>query len=860
MKKEKSYSMSKKELIEENKRLQKIIQSINPELLTECNTKIQHEHNLINLLVDLSLKFINLPLSQIEEEIYIGLDRIGRFLEVDRAYICDYNFKRQVMIQTNQWSIDGHKSNEEVFPELPLDSFIEMVELHKQGQIIQVNHQEEVIGTALYGLMVFQNIKSFIAIPLMKQDLCIGMICFDFIKNDHFFTDREKQLLEVFAQMIVNLKKRSSNLRKLEDSIQLSNIEKANSSAIIENTSDNIWAINHEIEISYLNRNFKEEFQNCFGIELCIGMRILDFIPEEIRSTWKDRYQKALNGEQIHFEDPVPTNDGIRYVSCSFNPIKVHGEVVGVSCFGRDISEQKRVEQELIDSKTRAEVSEEKLKLMIQNSIDSFVLINAHGEQFYVSEVASKDTGFSIEELLGPIQNVVHPDDVEKVTQVFVDAIKNPGTIGKVQYRHKHKDGGYVWFESFGQSFLDNPLINAVIVNARNISQIKEYEAELIKAKEKAEESDRLKSAFLANMSHEIRTPMNGILGFSSLLKNPDLTPETQIEYVNIIENSGQRMLSIINDIIDISKIESNLMDLYLSESNINEQMDYIFMFFRPEVEKKGIGFKCHCDLAIQDSYIETDREKLFAILTNLVKNAIKYTHEGTIEFGYHKKGEVLQFYVKDTGIGISKGEQASIFGRFIQADIHNRPLYQGAGLGLSIAKAYIQMLGGTIWVESEIGIGSTFYFTLPFTSVYKLGPLNIPNQESSISIPIDINCKVLIVDDDFVSQQILSLLLQEFRSDIYIASNGLEAIRLHQEHGDFDLILMDSQMPEMNGIEAIQEIRRVDQQVIIIGQSAFALKDEIEKIKNAGCNDYIAKPIRKEELFPVILNHIKKK
>lgn len=853
-------SIDKTALIEENRRLREHIQELEETLEKSSTQKLDYENNLINLLVDLSLNFINLPLEQFNQEIHSALDRIGRFLHVDRAYICDYNFERQVMIQTNEWSIDGHKSYEEDFPELPLESFADMVEIHKQGQIIQVNNQEEVFGTDLYGLMVFQNIKSFIAIPLMQQNNCIGMICFDFIKNDHSFTEREKQLLEVFSQMIVNLKDRYKIFVELQRSIQIAELERANSTAIIENTIDNIWAIDHEYHLIYINKNLKEEFLNVFDITLNIGDNILEKIPENLKDLWKERYDSALNGNRVLFEDPIHSKFGVCYIASFLNPIIMDGNIIGVSCFARDITKTRKAEQELLEAKNRAESSEEKLKLMIQNSIDTFVLVNERGEQFYVSDVASKDTGYSIEELLGPIDVVIHPDDIDRVKQVFNDIIKYPNEVGKVQYRHIKKGGGFVWFEAVGQSFLENPLINAVIANVRNITTIKEYEAELIKAKEKAEESDRLKSAFLANMSHEIRTPMNGILGFSSLLKNPDLTHNTQMEYVNIIENSGQRMLSIINDIIDISKIESNLMDLYISESNINEQMDYIFMFFRPEVEKKGISFKCHCDLPIQDSYIETDREKLFAILTNLVKNAIKYTHSGTIEFGYHKKGDILQFYIKDTGIGIAKAEQESIFGRFIQADIHNRPLYQGAGLGLSIAKAYVQMLGGKIWVESEIGMGSTFYFTLPFTSVYKLEPLDISNQEKPVSFPKDFKCKVLIADDDFVSQQILSLLLQDYQTDIYIASNGLEATQLHKEHGDFDLILMDSQMPEMNGIEAIKEIRKIDQQVIIIGQSAFALKDEIDKIKNAGCNDYIAKPIRKEELFPLILKHFKNK
>jgi len=266
-----------------------------------------------------------------------------------------------------------------------------------------------------------------------------------------------------------------------------------------------------------------------------------------------------------------------------------------------------------------------------------------------------------------------------------------------------------------------------IIANKNLVLQNKEKEkraAELIIAKEKAEESDRLKSAFLANMSHEIRTPMNGILGFAELLKEPNLTGKEQQEYIKIIEKSGARMLNIINDIVDISKIESGLMEVSIKESNINEQIEYIYIFFRPEVEGKGMQLSYRNGLVSSESIIKTDREKLFAILTNLVKNAIKYTNKGSIEFGYdhvetHGPRNIgagsasLQFYVKDTGIGIPKDRQEAIFERFIQADISDKYAYQGAGLGLSISKAYVEMLGGRIWVESEEGKGSTFYFTL---------------------------------------------------------------------------------------------------------------------------------------------------
>lgn len=269
-----------------------------------------------------------------------------------------------------------------------------------------------------------------------------------------------------------------------------------------------------------------------------------------------------------------------------------------------------------------------------------------------------------------------------------------------------------------------------IIANKELAFQNKEKEkraAELIVAKEHAEESDRLKSAFLANMSHEIRTPMNSILGFAGLLNTPNLTGEKQQEYIRVIETSGERMLNIINDIVSISKIESGILDVNISESNINEQMERVYNFFKAETEKKGILLSFNNLLLEKDFIIKTDKEKLYAILTNLVKNAIKFTNEGSIEFGCVKKEKFIEFYIKDSGVGICQEQKKLIFERFRQGSESLNRSYEGVGLGLSISKAYVELLGGEIWIKSieanllaEKAGGSTFCFTIPSISEQK--------------------------------------------------------------------------------------------------------------------------------------------
>ena len=385
---------------------------------------------------------------------------------------------------------------------------------------------------------------------------------------------------------------------------------------------------------------------------------------------------------------------------------------------------------------------------------------------------------------------------------------------------------------------------------------------ELIDAKLKAEESDRLKSAFLANMSHEIRTPMNGILGFADLLKAPELSGEEQQAYIKIIEKSGARMLNIINDIIDISKIEAGLMKLDSKDSNINEQIEYIYTFFKPEAEAKKLKISFNNALPAKEAVVTTDREKLYAILTNLVKNAIKYTHNGSIEFGYNLKTNnetnELEFYVKDTGIGIPKERHEAIFERFIQADISDKMAYQGAGLGLAISKAYVEMLGGKIRVESEEGKGSCFYFTLP----YKTDPFleNIELQLASSATNEKVKyLKILIAEDDEVSEMLIDSLVKSFGKEILKARTGVEAIEICYDNPDIDLIMMDILMPVMGGYEATRKIREFNKTVIIIAQTAYALAGDRENAIASGCNDYISKPINKTELLALIQEHFKK-
>jgi len=525
--------------------------------------------------------------------------------------------------------------------------------------------------------------------------------------------------------------------------------------------------------------------------------------------------------------------------------------------------------------------AEESLELARQSYLDIF---NSVSEAIYVQDETSafidvnkgaeKIYGYSHEELIGqsPL-TVAAPgrNNLEETQRISLNVFET-GIPSRFDFWAVRKNG-----EIFPKEVIVNKGMyfgkEVLIATARDMTESKKAEQELIAAKEKAEESDRLKSAFLANMSHEIRTPMNGIMGFAGLMKQPNLSVEEQQNYIRIIEKSGARLLNIINDLVNISKIESGQMEVTVSDTNINEQIEYIYTFFKPEVEQKGIQLLFKSSLPAKESIIKTDREKVYAILTNLVKNAIKFTQAGSIEFGYKlipveadnnlAKPAVLEFFVKDTGSGVRQEQKEIIFDRFIQGSESLTRDYEGAGLGLSITKAYVEMLGGSIWVESELGKGSAFYFTLPYNvgweakNVVKSVALSEGTEDHNNHEGLGI--KILIAEDDEISELFITKIVGIYSKETLIVRTGIEAVETCRNNPDIDLILMDIKMPGLDGLEATRQIREFNKHVIIIAQTAFGLTGDKELAIEAGCNDYLAKPLDLASLRGLIQKHFKK-
>ena len=611
----------------------------------------------------------------------------------------------------------------------------------------------------------------------------------------------------------------------------------------IESISDAFFTLDNELRFTYFNKQAEALLSKKSSDVL--GKQIFSEVFKEAKgSVFEEKYTYALTAREIcTFE----TFFGIEpYIN--WYDVRVYPGTDGISVFFTVITEKKKANSAL-------RLSLSKYQTLFDLFPAGITISDSQGQIIETNTIAQRMLGLDPEEqkkrlIDGREWQIIRPDGSRMPVSEYasVRALNEKCQIENIEMGVVTGNGQIRWLivsatpipiEGYG-----------VAIVYHDITAQKQSQQELLTAKEKAEESDHLKSAFLANMSHEIRTPMNGILGFASLLKEPNRTGEEQQKYIRIIEKSGKRMLNIINDIVDISKIESGQMGISIAESNINEQIEYIYTFFKPEVEAKTMHLFFKNSLPEKESLIKTDCEKIYAILTNLVKNAIKYTKEGSIEFGYEKKGEYLEFFVKDTGIGIARNRQAAIFERFIQADIFDKQAYQGAGLGLSIAKAYVEMLGGKIWVESELEKGSTFYFTIPYnTEKQEQNSLAevISKEDETGQIK---NLKTLIAEDEEVSDLLLTLMLKEISREVIHARTGGEAVDACRNNPDLDLILIDILMPGMNGYEATRQIRGFNKDVIIIAQTAHGLSGDRQKAIDAGCNEYLSKPIDKDELM----------
>lgn len=511
--------------------------------------------------------------------------------------------------------------------------------------------------------------------------------------------------------------------------------------------------------------------------------------------------------------------------------------------------QRRRIEEKL-------KKSEEQYRLLIENQGEGVGIVDLNEVFVFVNRAAEEMFGVEKGGLLNRNLLDFIPNEQKPIIRIESakreNAQKSSYEIGIV---HPNGDKRTIIITATPQ-FSKDKILTGTFGVFRDISDRKRAESELIKSKEKAEESDRLKTAFLHNISHEIRTPMNAIIGFSALLSEPDLDKESSKSYIDIITQSSNHLLSIVSDIIDISNIEAGILKLTMRKTNLNSILWKVYNQFVSRAKEKGIGLRIDAGLVDDESGLMTDETKLLQILSCILSNAVKFTPVGQIELGYILKGKNIEFYVRDTGIGISEDQFTKIFERFYQVENSIARQYEGTGLGLSISKAFIELLGGRIWLDSQPGRGTTFYFTMPYVSEIQTSADEVKLTDQEFS---KINGKktILIAEDEENNFLLIEALLSQLNVHIMHARNGKEAVDIVESGIEISLVLMDIKMPVMDGYEATAILKKMRPAIPIVALTAFAFESDKEKAVKAGCDDYLSKPVKKDLLIEMIKKYI---
>lgn len=576
-----------------------------------------------------------------------------------------------------------------------------------------------------------------------------------------------------------------------------------------------------------------------------IGKSLGEFFPREVFQKFTNAIDLCKSTQVLQtFEYNISANSQIYFYESRIFPA---GDDIFL-ILQRDITQRKKAEEEI-----------KMLAQAILNANDSISITDLDNNFIFVNPAFMEIYGYSYDEIIGKNTSILKPPDSGKELdkQILDDTFKS-GWQGELI--NVKKDGSIFPISLSTSAVVDDdgkPI--AMVGIANDITERKLTEQELIRAKERAEESDRLKTAFLSNMSHEIRSPMNAVLGFIQLLRSDEQLSETGKQYIDLIQNSGNQLLSLIEDIIDISKIQSNQLRISKSSFNLNQYMEELYMVFSAQLKSREAAktMLFHPELANSSPFIiYSDPVRIRQILTNLLSNAIKFTPSGSVKFGYtlviDDDFPHIQFYVKDSGIGISSENQALIFERFRQADDSYSRLYGGSGLGLAISKGLVELLGGNIWVESQMGEGSEFYFTIPYVTEEIVESEKLKHEISStLAGELHLSGKnILIVEDTKDVRLYFEKVLERTGAHLLFAMNAKEARQIFNKRHDIDLVLLDIRLPDSDGYNLAVEFKKLRPELPIIAQTAYALQSEMNKSIESGCDDYITKPLDSDALY----------
>ncbi|PLK43141.1 PAS domain S-box protein [Emticicia sp. TH156] len=683
-----------------------------------------------------------------------------------------------------------------------------------------------------------------LCVPLKVDTKTTGVIGVQSYSDRNKFTIRDLELLEfVSGQVAVAL------VRKQKEEDLLRQTSRLN--AVFDSSSHVIWTVNLKRQLSSFNKNYEELIRKNLGYppEINsstekIGWRLI--APED-RPVLRERYNEAFKGKPQNFEMHWGHIDGgDDWYEFYLNPIlsSSTGQIEEISGIAQNITEKK-------NSTIRLQKSEQKFRDTIESFIDIYYRTDLAGNISMISPSVLTHTGYSVEEVMG--------NKVDKFFENAIDSSKNikgllkSGSITNFEVVVKRKDGELRQFMLNIRMIKDAKGIPVEVEGvARDISELKHANEDLIVAKDEAERSLKVKERFLANMSHEIRTPMNGVIGMIDLMYETPLNPE-QRDYVQTIKKSSETLLTILNDILDLSKIEAGKMDLHNAPLDIRELLERLVGLFRQRAIEKNNALTYHIAEDVPD-YLIADQTRLLQIFSNLTSNALKFTENGSVTVSLSKvssngKIHILKGEIKDSGIGISEEDQKLLFGAFQQVDNSTKKSFGGTGLGLAISRELCRLMKGDMGVVSGEGQGSTFWFTIEVRST-SISPSVSDNDSGEIQLTnffSQYSPKILLVDDNQVNRKVASEILNKSGCTVTTAESGAKAIEIFGDNPFFDLIFMDIQMPEMDGIETTHRMRDIYGSSLpkIVAMTAYSMQHDRERFLSEGMDDYVPKPIR---------------
>jgi PAS domain S-box-containing protein len=684
-----------------------------------------------------------------------------------------------------------------------------------------------------------------LCVPLHVGERTTGVIGVKSYSDANKFNIRDLELLEfVSGQVAVALVRK----QKEEDSLR----QTSRLNAVFDSSSHLIWTVNLKRQLSSFNKNYVDLLQYKLGTPPEINMSIeklgWKLISPEDRPILRERYNEAFKGKPQYFEMHWGNIDGgDDWYEFFLNPIlsSESGQVEEVSGIAQNITDKK-------NSTITLQKSEQKFRDTIESFIDIYYRTDLAGNISMISPSVLTHTGYTLEEVMG--------NKVDKFFENAVDSSKNikgllkSGSITNFEVIVKRKDGELRQFMLNIRMIKDTKGIPIEVEGvARDISELKKSAEELLIAKDEAERSLKVKERFLANMSHEIRTPMNGVIGMIDLMYETPLNPE-QKDYVQTIKKSSETLLTILNDILDLSKIEAGKMDLHNSPLDIKEILERLVALFRQRAIEKNnkLIYKIAEDVP---AYLIADQTRLLQIFSNLTSNALKFTENGNVTISLSKvssngKIHILKGEITDSGIGISEEDQKLLFGAFQQVDNSTKKSFGGTGLGLAISRELCRLMKGDMGVVSGHGQGSTFWFTIEVRST-TISPSISENGESEIKLTNFFKVyapKILLVDDNQVNRKVASEILHKSGCQVITADSGAKAIEVFGANiGHFDLVFMDIQMPEMDGIETTKKLRELYGKTLpkVVAMTAYSMQHDRERFLSEGMDDYVPKPIR---------------